>query len=97
MSNYNPDDQNQAEQLPWVDLLDVFKSEKYFDKVAAIPKTTLEFAADPDNRDYLIESASKSLKLSTPEEATEEKAILLADLMSVMARLFLQEKAKAKK
>jgi hypothetical protein len=97
MTDFTSDINKYTDSLPWVDLIDVFKSEKYFDIVQAIPEETLHFAANPDNRDFMIKSALKSLQKSNPEETNEDQAKLLADLMSVMARMFLQDRKTTKR
>jgi hypothetical protein len=97
MNDSNSHTNNNLDQLPWIDLYKVFSSEAYAQRVESIPNETLQFAADPDNREFLINSARKSLKQSNTDAIDEGQAEILADLMSVLARMFLQDRAKLKK
>ncbi len=83
---------NNSNNLPWIDLFEIFQSEKYLERVEAIPENTLRFAADPDNRTFLILSAKRSLEATQGQNVSQSQAEILADLMSVLARIILQNK-----
>lgn len=97
MNDSNSHTNNNLDQLPWIDLYEVFTSEVYAERVESIADETLHFAADPNNREFLIKSAQKSLEQNQGTEADEVQAEILADLMSVLARMFLQNRKESKR
>lgn len=96
MNDSNSHTSNILDQLPWVDLYEMFTSEAYAERVGSIPDETLRFAADPNNRKFLINSARKSLNHSDAEKVNDIQAETLADLMSVLARMILQNRVEFK-
>lgn len=96
MSDSNSHTNNNLDQLPWVDLYEAFASETYAERVGAIPDETLRFAANPDNQEFLINSAWKSLKQSDTKEVDKIQVETLADLMSVLARMLLHDRFEPK-
>lgn len=97
MNDFSNHTNNNLDQLPWVDLYDVFNSEAYAERVKSIPEETLLFATDPDNREFLVKSAQKSLEQVQNDEIDHDQAEMLADLMSVLARMILQNRDESKK
>lgn len=85
------------EELPWIDLYEAFTSEAYAQRVQSISDETLHFAASPANRYALIKSAQKSLDQNKTEKVDKGQAEILADLMSVLARMILQDRRVSKK
>lgn len=93
MKNGMADDlANVVDALPW-DELDAFSKGKY-DRVS---DETYKFVLNEANREVLVKAALKSLKKTEPENATEEGAEKLADMMIRFAKLGLENKGKATK
>ena len=83
---------NVANSLPW-DELDAFAKGKY----DTVSEETYRFALEPSNRELLVKSALKSLQKTDPENATQERAENLADMMVRFAKMALENKEKTTK
>ncbi len=89
MSDNKNNSNESLDRLPWLNLDEIFQSDKYLGQFSEIPEETYEFAADQNNREFLVNSALNSLKANQPESATREHAEILADMMNVFARMFM--------
>jgi hypothetical protein len=78
--------------LPWAEILELSKSDRFGEKFNSIPEETLQFAMRESNRPILIESALKSLESTDPENATPEYATKVADMMREFALRVLAER-----
>ncbi len=78
--------------LPWEEILELSKSDRFGDKFNSIPEETLLFAMRESNRPILIDSALKSLGVTDPENATPEYATKVADMMREFALRVLAER-----
>lgn len=83
---------NVIDSLPWEEIATVAK-----DKYKTIPLETYQFVLKKENRQMLIDSAMKSLRKTDPENATEERAVELADIMQNFARMALKDLEKKTK
>lgn len=80
------------DSLPWAEILELSKSDRFGEKFNSIPEETLLFAMRESNRPILIESALRSLEMSDPENANREHATEVADLMREFALRVLAER-----
>ncbi len=78
--------------LPWIEILELSKSDRFGEKFNSIPEETLLFAMRESNREILIDSALKSLQETDPERANFEQAIKVADIMREFALRVLTER-----
>lgn len=78
--------------LPWEQISEIVHFGKFADKFASIPTETLEFAADEQNQELLVEEAMKSLKTSDPDRANIEQAAIVAEMMRDFAIQILKER-----
>lgn len=90
--NSNSDSSATVGSLPWSEILELSKSDKFGERFNAIPEETLLFAMRESNRELLIESALKSLETSDPEKANLEYATKVADMMREFALRVLAER-----
>jgi len=81
----------QLSSLPWGEIEKLLQTFEVSDKVSKVPLETFQFAADKENREFLITSALKSLKKSDPKNATQKAAESLADMMNIFARMVIEE------
>lgn len=91
----NQDDNSPANEewdknIPW-DFIERVALVEYREKFSGISESTFKFAADDSNRQAVIESALKSLKKSDPENASFEKAEVLADLLRSFAKVLVAD------
>ncbi len=96
----NQDDNNSAEEawdknIPW-DFIERVAVVEYKEKFSGVSESAYKFAADDGNRQAVIDSALKSLKNSDPENATYEKAEVLADLLRAFAKVLVSDLDKIK-
>jgi len=78
--------------LPWRQISQIVHSDKFSDKFESIPTETLKFAADKQNQEVLVKEALKSLKISDPERANIEQAVIVAEMMRGFATQILRER-----
>ena len=77
--------------LPWEEIKNVLKQERFNRKALDVQVETYIFAAKKKNRPLIVESALKSLQETDPEHATLENAEVLADKMQAFARRLVKE------
>lgn len=80
-----------VDQLPWEEIMKIVNGKSWSKDFNKIPEETYIFAADKQNRDFVIKSALKSLKKTDPASATLEKAETIADMMQIFAKMVLEE------
>ncbi len=85
-----PNQSNAANSLPWDKFIEFAKSNDV-DQAVSIPEETYQFAGDTNNREFLVQSALKSLQNTDPQGATQEKAESLADMMQIFAKMMIKE------
>ncbi|MEP7167458.1 MAG: hypothetical protein ABI758_05765 [Candidatus Woesebacteria bacterium] len=88
------DDTDRIKSLPWTEILELSKSDRFDGRFNSIPEETLLFAMRESNRPQLIQSAVKSLESTDPENATIEYATKVADMMREFALRVLAERKK---
>lgn len=81
--------------IPW-DFIERVALVEYKEKFSGVSENTYRFAAEDSNRQAVIDSALKSLKKSDPENATYEKAEVLADLLRAFAKVLVADLDKNK-
>ncbi len=81
--------------IPW-DFIERVALVEYKEKFSSVSESTYRFAADDSNRQAVINSALKSLKQSDPENASFEKAEILADLLRSFAKVLVTDLGKIK-
>ena len=90
MDNSLTNQDNSPSALPWDKFIEVAKSNNV-EQAASIPEETYQFAVDINNREFLVQSALKSLQNTDPQGATQEKAEALADMMQIFAKMMIKE------
>ncbi|MCL4416597.1 MAG: hypothetical protein M1365_07890 [Actinobacteria bacterium] len=80
---------NNFDDLPWDRIKEISEKGIFEEVFKKIPKNRFEFAAKEENHEVLVSSALKSLKRTNPE-ASNEQAVLLADMMQAFARKVLE-------
>ena len=86
-----PWDQN----IPW-EFIERVALVEYKEKFSSVPESTFRFAANDGNRQAVIDSALKSLQKTDPENATFEKAEVLADLLRSFAKVIISDLDKVR-
>lgn len=82
---------NGASFLAW-DELDAFAKGKY----DTVSEETYRFTLDESNREAVVKSALKSLQKTDPDNATQDRAEALADMMKRFAKMALENKENRK-
>ena len=90
MDNSSTNQGNSPSALPWDKFIEVAKSNNV-EQAASIPEETYQFAVDTNNREFLVQSALKSLQNTDPQGATQEKAEALAHMMQIFAKMMIKE------
>lgn len=80
-----------AELVSGKKLSDLFDSGRIREGLKAMPRETLEFAADEQNNTSLVESILKSLKTTEPDKANIEYAAKIVEVMGRIAKNVLEE------
>lgn len=62
------------DSLPWLEILELMKSNPFSEKIESIPTETPEFAVKADNYQSLVESDMEALQKTEPEKANLEYA-----------------------
>lgn len=80
----------------WENIASISKNKEIIKKFIQIPEETYRFALKKSNRKFLVESALKSLRKTNPK-ATMEQAESLADMLHIIAKMFIFEVEAARK
>lgn len=80
-----------AVTIPWNELFQILQKENIKELAKRIDISTLAFAAKETNLEVIIDSAWKSLKNTDPENASYERAVLLAEKMQEFAEKILRQ------
>lgn len=91
MNTFQTGSQIPADLLSGKKLSDLFDSGKIREGLKAMPRETLEFAANEQNNMALVESILKSLKITEPEKANMEYAARVVEVMRRIAKNVLEE------
>jgi len=78
--------------LPWAEIIELSKSERFGDKFKSISEETLRFAMEDGNSPILVQSALNSLKKTDPKNANVEHAEKVADMMKIFAWRIIGER-----
>lgn len=97
MNQVTDDKTSFVDSLPWSEIMEVSKSDRFGEKFNSIPEDTLLFAMRESNHPILINSALKSLGVTDPENANLEYATKVADMMREFALRVLAERKTIKK
>lgn len=79
--------------IPW-EFIERVALVEYKEKFNGVPESTFRFVADDSNRQAVINSALNSLKKSDPENASYEKAEILADLLRAFSKALVADLGK---
>lgn len=88
-------DESLTESLPWDEIQNLISGD-YLKTHSSIKPSIFEFAAKKSNRDAVVKAALKTLQNTDPENATQEKADFLADMMQTFASMVIEELKKKK-
>ncbi len=91
MNTSQANDQIPAELRSGRKLSELFDSGKIREGLKAMPRETLEFAADEQNNTALVESILKSLETTEPDKANIEYAVKVVEVMQTIAKNVLEE------
>ncbi len=80
----------------WENLASISKNKEIVKKFSQIPEDTYRFALKKSNHKFLVKSALKSLRKTDPK-ATKEQAKSLADMLHIIAKMFIFEIEAARK
>lgn len=96
----NQDDNNSTNEawdknIPW-DFIEKVALGEYREKFRGVSEDTFRFVADDSNRQAVINSALNRLKEIDPENASFEKAEVVADLFRAFAKVLVTDLDKHK-
>lgn len=79
--------------IPW-EYIEQVATVEFPEKFKGVTEETYKFIADDENRQAVIESALKKLKQIDPDNASYERAEILADILRSFAKILTTDLAK---